>query len=119
MKNEDGIVVSDLDGICNLWTDFYSSLFSACNIDSDVQADLLSNVSSFLSANQASLSEGYLTVSEVRVALIGMTRGKSLDSMASQWNFMSPSGIPLGLILFRFLMLLLIWVRWHLPRGLL
>ena len=80
MKNEDGIVVSDLDGICNSWTDFYSSLFSAGNIDSDVQADLLSNVSSFLSADQASLCEGYLTVSEVDAALVGVTGGKSPGS---------------------------------------
>ena len=44
MKNDDGVVVSDLNGICESWTHFYSSLFSAGNIDSVVQADLLSNV---------------------------------------------------------------------------
>ena len=41
MKNDDGVVVSDLNSICESWTDFYSSLFSAGNIDSAVQADLL------------------------------------------------------------------------------
>jgi len=35
-KNNDGSMVSDVDGICKSWTDFYSSLFSACDIDSDV-----------------------------------------------------------------------------------
>lgn len=35
-KNDDGSMVSDVDGICKSWTDFYSSLFSACDIDSDV-----------------------------------------------------------------------------------
>ena len=80
MRNDDGVVVSDLDSICQSWTDFYSSLFSACDIDSNVQADLLSNVSSFLSADQASLCEDYLTVSEVHAALVDMARGKSPGS---------------------------------------
>ena len=80
MRNSDGIVVSDLDGICKSWTDFYSSLFSACDIDGNMQAELLSNVSAFLSGDQASDCEGYLTVSEVLAALNGMARGKSPGS---------------------------------------
>ena len=80
MKNADGVVVSDLDGICKSWMDFYSSLFSACDVDGNVQADLLSNVSSFLSADRAGSCEGYLTTSEVYTALNGMARGKSPGS---------------------------------------
>jgi len=77
MKESDGAVVSDLDGISNSWSDFYSTLFSACHIDQMVQADLLSNVFSSLPADQASVCDGYLTVGEVRSALNGMARGKS------------------------------------------
>ena len=80
MKNNDGSVVSDLDGISKSWTEFYSSLFSACQIDKDVQADLLSNVSHSLPVDQANVCEGYLSVDEVRLALDGMTRGKSPGS---------------------------------------
>ena len=62
MRNDDGVVVSDLDTICQSWTDFYSSLFSACDIDSNVQADLLSNVSSFPPTKQVSVGVILLSV---------------------------------------------------------
>ena len=55
-------------------------LFSACDVDGNMQAELLSNVSAFLSAYQASDCEGYLTVNEVLAALNGMARGKSPGS---------------------------------------
>ena len=77
MKESDGAVVSDLDGISNSWSDFYSTLFSGCHVDQTVQADLLSNVFSSLPADQANVCDGYLTVGEVRSALNGMARGKS------------------------------------------
>ncbi len=80
MKNPDGSTVSDLDGICDSWRAFYSSLFSACDTDSEIQADLLSKVTSSLPADQVPVCEGYLTVNEVRVALGGMARGKSPGS---------------------------------------
>ena len=62
MKNSDGSVVSDLDGICNSWVQFYTSLFTVEEVDLSVQECLLSNVSARLSSEQASLCEGYLTV---------------------------------------------------------
>lgn len=96
MKNADGVVVSDLDGICKSWTDFYSSLFSACDVDGNVQADLLSNVSSFLSADQAGSCEGYLTVSEVYTALNGMARGKSPGSDGLPMEFYAAFWDTLG-----------------------
>lgn len=97
MKNSDGSIVSDLDSICKSWTDFYSSLFSADDIDSDVQADLLSHLSSSLSVEQASDCEGYLTVSEVHAALNGMARGKSpgsdglpMEFYTTFWDILGP-----------------------------
>lgn len=96
MKNADGVVVSDLDGICKSWTDFYSSLFSACDVDGNVQADLLSNVSSFLSADQAGSCEGYLTTSEVYTALNGMARGKSPGSDGLPMEFYAAFWDTLG-----------------------
>ena len=96
MKNADGVVVSDLDGICKSWTDFYSSLFSACDVDGNVQADLLSNVSSFLSADRAGSCEGYLTTSEVYTALNGMARGKSPGSDGLPMEFYAAFWDTLG-----------------------
>ena len=80
MKNPDGSIVSDLDGICSSWVDFYSSLFSAEAVDLSVQRDLLSKVSARLSSEQASLCEGYLSEAEVLAALNGMAKGKSPGS---------------------------------------
>lgn len=62
MKNSDGSVVSDLDGICNSWVQFKTYLFTVEEVDLSVQECLLSNVSARLSSEQASLCEGYLTV---------------------------------------------------------
>ena len=40
MKKADGEVVSDLDGILDSWHNFYSSLFTSCHMDAEVQARL-------------------------------------------------------------------------------
>ena len=80
MRNHESSIVSDLDGICRSWTEFYSSLFTACQTDKDVQTELLSNVSRSLPADQVGICEGYLSVDEVRLALEGMARGKSPGS---------------------------------------
>ena len=80
MQNSDGTIVTDLGGICKSWSDFYSSLFSACYVDRNTQADLLSNVSATLPTDQVGVCDGYLTIDEVRLALDGMARGKSPGS---------------------------------------
>ena len=80
MRSSDGSVVSDLDGICNSWVEFYTSLFTAEEVDLSVQESLLSNVSACLSSEQASLCEGYLMVEEVFAALNGMAKGKAPGS---------------------------------------
>ena len=80
MRSSDGSIVSDLDGICNSWVEFYTSLFMVEEVDLSVQESLLSKVSACLSSEQASLCEGYLTVEEVFAALNGMAKGKAPGS---------------------------------------
>ena len=53
MKSSDGMVLTSIGDICDSWSDFYSSLFTACTVDSVAQTDLLSNVSSSLTAEQS------------------------------------------------------------------
>ena len=45
MKSPDGSVLTSIGGICDSWSNFYSSLFTACVTDPATQTDLLSNVS--------------------------------------------------------------------------
>lgn len=80
MKSPDGLVLTGIDDICDSWRDFYSSLFTACPIDPVAQADLLSNVSLSLTAEQSALCEGHLAQDEVHAALLGMARNKSPGS---------------------------------------
>ena len=80
MKDSDDSVVSDHDGICHSWVRFYSSLFTAEEVDLSLQEELLSHVSARLSSEQASLCEGYLSVEEVFTALKGMAKGKAPGS---------------------------------------
>ena len=66
--------------ILDRWVRFYSSLFTAEEVDLSVQQDLLLHVSAHLSSEQASLCEGYLSVEEVFAALNGMAKGKAPGS---------------------------------------
>ena len=74
------LVKSSLGDICESWSDFYKSLFTACTVDLVAQSALLSNVSSSLTAEQAALCEGHLVPDEVRAALLGMARNKTPGS---------------------------------------
>ena len=80
MRNEDGSIVFDISNICNSWVSFYSTLFTACQCDGDIQNDLLSKVTSCVPPDQVSCCEGYLSLEEVQIALSGMARGKSPGS---------------------------------------
>lgn len=62
MRLPDGSFVSDVDGICQSWVNYYSSLFSAGHTDSGTQSSLLAGLSSKL-PDEARLScEGLLSV---------------------------------------------------------
>ena len=80
MQNPDGSIVADVPGICDSWVSFYSDLFSVCPTNSDVQNQLLDNLSSFVPPSQVPLCEGHLTVEEAHKALSGMAKGKSPGS---------------------------------------
>lgn len=41
MKSPDGTILTGLKDICDSWSDFYSSLFTACSIDPGAQAELV------------------------------------------------------------------------------
>ena len=80
MRLPDGSLVSDVDGICQSWVDYYSSLFSAGHTDPGTQSSLLAGLSSKL-PDEARLScEGLLSVQEVHTALVGLSRGRSPGS---------------------------------------
>ena len=60
MRNPDGLLVSDVSGICDSWVSFYSSLFSASVIDLSIQNDLLCKVTSRVPPSDVGLCEGHL-----------------------------------------------------------
>ena len=53
-----GNLVTSSEDICSTWKDYYSSLFSACEVDLETQADLLSHLSDPLSVGESQSCEG-------------------------------------------------------------
>ena len=49
IRNDDGVVVSDLDGICHAWMSFYSHLFTKEAVDLRVQSAMLDKLCLFFS----------------------------------------------------------------------
>ena len=77
LRASDGTLVTDKDGLCDVFRSFYSDLFSAAPCDSNARAELLSNISSVLSYNDSEVCEGLLSQGECFAALQGMARGKA------------------------------------------
>ena len=80
MKKADGEVVSDLNGILDSWHDFYSSFFTACRTDAEVNERLWENLTARFPADQVPVCEGPLSVAEVLEALNGIVKGKASRS---------------------------------------
>ena len=80
MHRADGSLMSDIDSICSSWVDFYSALFTAGEIDSSIQVDLLSSLSARLPDDAQAHCEGLLSSNEVSTALKGMPHNKSPGS---------------------------------------
>lgn len=76
----DGVLRSDIDGICRSWVAFFSTLFTACPTDATTQQELLNNVSSRLPSGTETSCDGLLSVAEVHSALKGAATGKSPGS---------------------------------------
>ena len=53
MRVSNGLVVTDVVGICESWASFCQDLFKACPVDLGVQSDLLDCVSFSLSVDDA------------------------------------------------------------------
>ena len=77
LKNVDGSICSDMDGLIRILSGFYSSLFSTDETLPSAQDFLLSNLERSLDPEQALLCDGPLTVAECRAAFFGMARRKS------------------------------------------
>ena len=80
LKTEDGAIVSDTAGLCDVITSFYSDLFRSQCTDDHSRSALLSNVSCTLSPVDAEDCEGLLSVAECHAALVGMARHKAPGS---------------------------------------
>ena len=74
LRGSDDLVYSDMDGIRRVLSSFYSSLFSAEDVDLAARASLLGNLVTSLSHQQAETCEGPRTVAECHQALLGMVR---------------------------------------------
>ena len=87
MRNDVGATVLSPDDLCQSFTSFYSSLFSAESIDVAAQESLLNNVESSLPSDQSESCEGLLTVEECLEALTGMARRKApgLDGLPAEF----------------------------------
>lgn len=92
MRLPHGSLVSDNNGICQSWVDYYSSLFSAGTTDPETQESLLVDLYCKLIDDARMSSEGLLSIQEVHAALVGLSWGSLQVWIASQSNFTLPSG---------------------------
>ena len=61
LRDSDGTLVTDKDGLCDVFRSFFSDLFSAAPCDSGARAELLSNISSVLPFHDSEVCEGLLS----------------------------------------------------------
>ena len=53
IRVSNGVVVTDVEGVCESWASFYQDLFKACPVDLRVQSDLLDCLTLSLSVDDA------------------------------------------------------------------
>ena len=80
MRVSNGVVVTDIEGICESWASFYRDLFTACPVDLVVQSDLLDCLSLSVSVDDAASCDSPISPNETHAALLGMAKGKSRSS---------------------------------------
>ena len=80
LRGSDGVVFSYMDGIRRVLSSFFSSLFSAEDVDLAAQNSWLGSLVPSLSPQQAETCEGPLTVAECHQALLGMASRKAPGS---------------------------------------
>ena len=80
IRGTDGKVATDIDGFCRFWVGFFSTLFSADELDLKVQEDLFENLSVRLPSSCSASCDGPITLDEARNALEGAAIGRSPGS---------------------------------------
>lgn len=80
IRGSDGVLRTDIDGICRSWVAFFSTLFTDCPTDATTQQELLNNVGSRLPSGSETSCDGLLSVAEVHSALKGAATSKSPGS---------------------------------------
>ena len=96
-REPDGTIVSNIAGLCNSISSFYSGLFSSEHTDAAACESLLSNICSTLTSVQASSCDGSLSVDECRSALLGMAKRKApgsdglpMELYVKFWDLLGP-----------------------------
>ena len=77
LRAGDGTLVTDKDGLCDVFRSFYLDLFSVAPCDCNARAELISNISSVLPYDDSEGCEGLLSQEECFAAFRGMARGKA------------------------------------------
>lgn len=80
LRESDGTITSDITGLCDSISSFYSGLFTSEPTDAAARESLLSNICSTLTPEQASCCNGLLSVGECWSALLGMAKRKAPGS---------------------------------------
>ena len=80
VRDSNDLIVSDMEGILDVWFSFYSELFTASPTDTVSRDQLFENLDLSLSHDHALVCEGPLSVDEVFTALQGMARQKTPGS---------------------------------------
>ena len=88
MRVSNGVVVTDVEGVCESWASFYQDLFTACPVDLGVQSDVFDHLSLSLSPDEAALCDSPISPNKAHAALLGMAKGKSPGS----------DGLPNGIL---------------------
>ena len=110
LRGSDGVVFSYMDGIRRVLSSFFSSLFSAEDVDLAAQNSWLGSLVPSLSPQKAETCEGPLTVAECHQALLGMRVGRRLALTVSLLNFTFAFGVFLGRIWWTFLIFVFLLV---------
>ena len=77
LRGSNGSLVSDKDGLCDIFRSFFLDLFSAVPCDPTARGILLNHVSSVLPSTSSASCDGPLSREECLAALSGMARGKA------------------------------------------
>ena len=103
LRLPDGSIVNSPQDLVDCFADFYSSLFSADEVDPLAKLELLSKVSARLPVEQSASCEGELSVEECLSALQGMAHRKAPGNDGLPMEFYDKFWVVLGSDLVRVL----------------